>query len=147
MTRAGGGPVCAGRVRRRVRTHNPTDLEEGARHHGVMMTLYFTGQSVLLADDVCDALLRYAQALADTQSSDVVSVPVLTADGESIMAEFLLGPASQLYATVAGDDVGDHSHAGVVDELARRTRMLHPAAVIVRAEDTPPVGFDPDLGQ
>ena len=107
------------------------------------MTLYFTGQSVLLADDVCDALLRYAQALADTQSSDVVSVPVLTPDGQSIAAEFLLGPASQLYATVAGADAGDHSHPGIVDELARRTRLLHPAAVIAPVEGQPE--FDPDL--
>ena len=73
-------------------------------------------------------------------------MPVLTADGESIAAEFLLGPASQLYATVAGEDVGDQSHAAIVDELARRTRLLHPAAVIVPVEDPPPVGFDPDLG-
>lgn len=111
-----------------------------------MMTLYFTGQSVLLADDVCDALLRYAQALAATQGSDVVSVPVLTPDGESIMAEFLLGPASQLYATAAGEDAGDHSHAGVVEELARRTRMLHPEAVIVPVVDQPLLGYDQDLG-
>ena len=111
-----------------------------------MMTLYFTGQSVLLADDVCDALLRYAQALAATQGSDVVSVPVLTPDGESIMAEFLLGPASQHYATAAGEDAGYHSHAGVVEELARRTRMLHPEAVIVPVVDQPLLGYDQDLG-
>src|SRR6478735_6392260 len=111
-----------------------------------MMTLYFTGQSVLLADDVCDAILRYAQALADTQSSDVVTVPVLNPDGESVQAEFLLGPASQLYATVAGADVGDHDHAGVVEELARRTRLLHPAAVIVPVEEQPLLGYDQDLG-
>lgn len=109
------------------------------------MTLYFTGQSVLVADDVCDALLRYAQALAETQGSDVVTVPVLTDEGESVTAEFLLGPASQLYATVAGDDISDHSHADVVEELARRMRLLHPAAVIVPVEDGPRAGFDPDL--
>ena len=49
-----------------------------------MMTLYYTGQSVLLTDDVCEALLRYAQALADSQGSDVVTVPVLAPDGQSI---------------------------------------------------------------
>ncbi len=108
------------------------------------MTLYYTGQSVLLADDVCEALLRYAQALADTQNSDIVTVPVLTLDGESLPAEFLLGPASQLYATVGPAQEGDHSHPGVVEDLDRRTRLLHPTAVIRPAED-PMLGFDQAL--
>ena len=106
------------------------------------MTLYYTGQAVLLADDVCEALLRYAQALADTQSSDVVTVPVLAPDGQSIQAEFLLGPASQLYATAAGDSHADPSHPGVVEELDRRTRLLHPTAVITPIDDRPSLEFD-----
>ena len=110
-----------------------------------MMTLYYTGQSVLVADDVCEALLRYAQALADTQGSDVVTVPVFSPDGLSIQAEFLLGPASQLYATTAGEGNREQSHPGVVEELHRRTQLLHPTAVIAPVEDRPPLEFDQAL--
>ena len=109
------------------------------------MTLYYTGQSVLLTDDVCEALLRYAQALADSQGSDVVTVPALAPDGQSIQAEFLLGPASQLYATSAGDGRADESHPSVVEELDRRTRLLHPVAVITPADDRPSLEFDQGL--
>lgn len=109
------------------------------------MTLYYTGQSVLLDDDVCEALLRYAQALADSQSSDVVTVPVITPDGESIMAEFLLGPASQLYATAAAGGDGDQRHPAVVDELDRRVRLLHPMAVINPVDPRPSIEFDQGL--
>jgi len=129
----------------RAHVHNPALAEGGGRHHEEMMTLYYTGQSVLLADDVCEALLRYAQALADTQGSDVVTVPVLTPEGESIAAEFLLGPASQLYATAAGDGHDDQSHPDVVEELTRRTRLLHPTAVVAPIDDRPPLEFDQAL--
>ena len=129
----------------RAHVHNPAFAEDGGRHHEEMMTLYYTGQSVLLADDVCKALLRYAQALADTQGSDVVTVPVLAPDGQSIQAEFLLGPASQLYATAAGEGHADQSHPGVVEELDRRTQLLHPTAVITPVDERPPLEFDQSL--
>jgi len=102
-----------------------------------MMTLHYIGESVHLADDVCDALLRYARALAETQGSDVVTVPVVTADGERRSAEFLLGPASQLYATSASHNGQEERHPAVVEELERRIRLLHPTAVISPVEPTP----------
>jgi hypothetical protein len=111
-----------------------------------MMTLHYIGESVLLTDDVCDALLRYARALAETQGSDVVTVPVLTADGEPRSAEFLLGPASQLYATSAPDSAEEERHPAVVAELDRRIRLLHPRAVISPVEPTSLGDFEQDFG-
>ena len=110
------------------------------------MTLHYIGESVLLADDVCDALLRYARALAETQGSDVVTIPVVTADGEQHSAEFLLGPASQLYATSASHGAQEERHPAVVDELDRRIRLLHPTAVISTAEPGHLGEFEHDLG-
>ena len=110
------------------------------------MMLHYIGESVLLADDVCDALLRYARALAETQGSDVVTVPVLTLDGERHSAEFLLGPASQLYATSAPHSAPDERHPAVVDDLDRRIRLLHPTAVISPAEPDSVPEFEQDFG-
>ena len=110
-----------------------------------MMTLYYTGQSLLMADDVCEALLRYAQALADTQSSDVITVPIVNADGESIAAEFLLGPASQLYATTTAHEAADPRHPDVVEEIDRRARALHPTALIRPVDQRSDLGFDQEL--
>ncbi|MCR2764410.1 hypothetical protein NQ152_12935 [Microbacterium sp. zg.B48] len=95
-----------------------------------MMTLHYTGRSVLMPNDVCDAVLRYARALADTQSSDVVAVPVIAEGGNLVDAEFLLGPASQLYAVPAADSSNDRGNAAAVAELDRRISLLHPSVVV-----------------
>ncbi|GAA3215975.1 hypothetical protein GCM10017690_31540 [Microbacterium terregens] len=94
------------------------------------MTLHYTGRSVLMPTDICEAVLRYAKALAGSQTSDVVSVPVLAEGGELVDAEFLLGPASQLYAMPAADSANDRGNAASVAELDRRTRLLHPPVVV-----------------
>ncbi len=110
-----------------------------------MMTLNYTGRSVLMPNDVCEALLRYAQALADSQSSDIVSVPVITEGGSLVAADFLLGPASQLYAVPAADGADDRGNGEAVAELDRRGRLLRPSAVITPAERTDPaINFDLD---
>jgi hypothetical protein len=110
------------------------------------MTLHYTGESILLPDDVCDALLRYARALAETQGSDVVTIPVVTPDGNHTSAEFLLGPASQLYAMHASDGAGEERYPAVVQELDRRTRLLHPAAVISPMDTARSEEFEQDFG-
>jgi len=114
-------------------------------HHGIMMTLHYTGRSVLMPNDVCEAMLRYAQALAEHQTSDVVSVPVIADGGHLVEAEFLLGPASQLYAVPAADSPEDASNGTAVAELERRGRMLNPSAIIGPAPpDDPALRFDLD---
>ena len=100
----------------------------------------------MLTDDVCDALLRYARALAETQGSDVVTIPIVTQDGETTTAEFLLGPASQLFATMAPDGEAEDRHPSVVEELSRRTRLLHPTAMVSPVESDPPRDFEQDFG-
>ncbi|WP_344092588.1 hypothetical protein [Microbacterium deminutum] len=109
------------------------------------MALHYMGDSVLVTDDVCGALLRYARALAETQASDVITVPIVASTGESISAEFLLGPASQLYATHATDGVDEQTHADVVAELDRRSRALHPTAVSEHLSGRRPPEFTQDF--
>jgi len=92
------------------------------------------GETVLLADDVCQALLRYAQALAETKRSDVVTIPVLAADGSMSTGDFLLGPASQLYATPAPDQPHRADNPDTVGDLDERVRLLHPNALIGHAD-------------
>jgi hypothetical protein len=92
-----------------------------------MRRLHYSGGYVLTADDVCIALLRYARALADTQTSDVISIPVLAEGGVRGNAHFLIGPASQLYSTPVAESADDASDPALVQELARRTRRLQSA--------------------
>ncbi len=110
-----------------------------------MMTLHYASGTVLMADDVCEALLRYAQALAATQGSDVVTVPVIDPEREDATAEFLLGPASQLFATPEPDEPTPSSHPDVVAELDRLTRSTLPTA-LPEEPDAVAVDWDLELG-
>lgn len=111
-----------------------------------MMTLHYASGAVLMADDVCEALLEYARALAAIQGSDVLVVPVVSDTGETAPAEFLLGPASQLLATpvVADEELGRDQR--VIDDIVQRTELIRPAVAVPRppASDPRDVAVDPD---
>ncbi|GAA3211704.1 hypothetical protein [Microbacterium terregens] len=109
-----------------------------------MLRLHYTGDSVLVADQVGDALVEYARALADAKTADVVVVPVVVADGRVEKAEFLLGPASQLYLTPAQDVRDVDADGEVVADLKRRTRNLQTSVTF--SPEAPPtqIPFDHD---
>ena len=91
-----------------------------------MRRLHYAGGSVLTTDRTCKAVLRYARALAEAHSSDVVSVPVVQEGGTTVLAHFLIGPASQLYSTpVLSSDEGPDSEE-LIAELEARSRRMHP---------------------
>ena len=89
-----------------------------------MQRLHFIGDSVLVPDDVCNAVMRLARALADQHVSDVVRVPIVDEAGTLTQAELLLGPASQLFATPAGDVTEIEVSQDLVAEINRRTAKL-----------------------
>lgn len=121
---------------------NPFAHSRCRTHDRSVMSLHYTSGTVLMADDVCEALLRYAQALAATQGSDVVTVPIVDPERADAVAEFLLGPASQLFATPVPDEPTTSAHEDVVAELERRTRATLPTA---QPEESSPVAVDWDL--
>jgi hypothetical protein len=112
-----------------------------------MQLLHYTGDTLLTTDDVANALLTYASALADSHTSDVVVVPILDEHGQIVMAEMLLGPASQLYSTPADVSGGEiEVDDAVVDDLRLRTRRLrHPEARIDQGHDAEWLVPDTDL--
>lgn len=91
-----------------------------------MRKLYYTGGYVLVSDQVCKALLRYARALAVSNSSDVVTVPAISDERKLGSVHMLIGPASQLFSTPT-DDLGTELEDGeVVNYMERKTRELQP---------------------
>ena len=65
------------------------------------------GETVLLDDDVCQALLRYAQALAETKRSDVVTIPFIAARWLAVRRGVPPRPGQPAYATPAPDIPSD----------------------------------------
>ncbi|WP_308800273.1 hypothetical protein [Agromyces silvae] len=92
-----------------------------------MRRLHYTGGSVITADAVCKATLRYARALAEDHTSDVVTIPVLVEGGTIAKAHLLLGPASQLLDVPVGDAIDEFPSSEVVADLERRTLLLQPS--------------------
>jgi hypothetical protein len=92
-----------------------------------MQRLHYTGDSILVSDDVCAAILDLARALAVMQVSEVVKVPIVDEAGSLTEAELLIGPASQLYSTPADDVSNIEVDPELVAELRRRTAELEKA--------------------
>ena len=92
-----------------------------------MRRLYYASGYVMVADLTCKAVLRYARALANNGTSDVVTVPVITEGGSQAMAHLLVGPASQLFSTPVEQSQDEPVDAEVIEDLERRTMKLQPS--------------------
>ena len=109
-----------------------------------MLELHYTGDRILMADAVGEAVMRYASALAEAQTSDVIVVPIVDEKGERSHAELLVGPASQLYTTPAPDADEVEGDAEVIADLDQRVRRLQPA-LAQPVDRTDSSYFDADL--
>lgn len=89
-----------------------------------MQKLYYAGGFILLGDSVCDAVVEYAQALADVGKSDLVVVPALSDEGLRGTVRLLIGPASQLFAAPALDRDVDLEDIEAVASMRDKTARL-----------------------
>lgn len=61
-----------------------------------MKRIYYINGSVVTGDRTAETVLAYAQALAQSEGSDTIDIPVIGELGETGRAQLLIGPASQL---------------------------------------------------
>jgi hypothetical protein len=92
-----------------------------------MRRLFYAGGEILIDDAVCKALLRFARALAEKSSSDIISVPIRSEAGGTANAHLLLGPASQLFSIPVPDAVELPTDAELIMDLEERTAHLRPS--------------------
>ncbi|SMQ62905.1 hypothetical protein SAMN06295909_0804 [Plantibacter sp. VKM Ac-1784] len=92
-----------------------------------MRKLHYAGGYLLMADQTCKALLRYARALAQTGESDIAVVPTISDGGSLGYAHLLVGPASQLFSTPVENASKEPFDDEIIAELERRTAALQPA--------------------
>ena len=107
-----------------------------------MKEIIYAGGSFVTGDDIADALLEAAAALAESQLAESVQVPVLGPTGATEVASFLLGPASQIVAHHVEGDARELVELEAVTRLTDLARRHRPSAV---PENAAPVGTDPDL--
>ncbi|KZX21829.1 hypothetical protein [Rathayibacter tanaceti] len=98
-----------------------------------MQKLYYASGYVLLGDEVCGAVVEYAQALANVSKSDFVVVPSLSDEGLRGETRLLIGPASQLFSGPVLDRGVDLDDPAVVESMREKTRRLQPARPTIQA--------------
>jgi hypothetical protein len=91
-----------------------------------MRRIYYTGGQVLTGDRTCKALLRYARALAEAGTSDVVTIPVLSEGGSKGSAHFLIGPASEIFSVPVLEGPEEPFDQAAINRLEDQTRRLQP---------------------
>ena len=95
-----------------------------------MKTIHYAGDELLTGDEIADAVVEYAAALARGESSAALSIPTMDDRGEVVQVSMLLGPASQLIVTPATGDERELRDELLVARIDRDTRGLG----IARAE-------------
>ena len=93
----------------------------------VMRRLHYSGSYMLVGDRTCKAVLRYARALAEADTSDIVSVPVVTEGGSKAYAHLLIGPASQVFSTPVENSQDEPVDEDVIRDLEEATLRLQPS--------------------
>lgn len=63
-----------------------------------MKRIFYATGSIVTGDRTAEAVLAYAEALSQRETSDTITIPVMNSDGTQGEAELLIGPASQLMA-------------------------------------------------
>lgn len=91
-----------------------------------MIKLYYAGGSVEVGDDVAEAVMDYAHALADVGKSDLVKIPVTSETGTRGIARLLIGPSSELMASPADDNDVDLTDPPLLEDLRAKIARLQP---------------------
>ncbi|MBD8585807.1 hypothetical protein IFT77_13070 [Frigoribacterium sp. CFBP 13729] len=121
-----------------------------------MKRISYAEDHLVTGDDIADAVLAYAQALAMKGRSDSIDVPAIDRNGAPRVFSILVGPASQMLTSdslsvdeARGDEITDE---GLVADLASRTAALAGPSPVSVPQGTDAVDLEteqfgvPDLG-
>lgn len=102
-----------------------------------MKYIHYEGASIMTGDEIADALIEYAAALAENGRADTVEVLGVAPDGSTTRSKFLVGPASEMVVEEAPDDLLHPEDPAFV------VRLREAAAAMTKAV---PHADDPDRG-
>jgi hypothetical protein len=91
-----------------------------------MRKLYYAGGHVIISDQVCKAILRYARALSKADAADLVIFPAFTEENKTGVAHILIGPSSQLLSVPTEEMEIELGDSRMVEILEARTKNLDP---------------------
>ncbi|KQR26031.1 hypothetical protein [Microbacterium sp. Leaf151] len=114
-----------------------------------MRSVTYAGETVTTTDDVAEALVQLTASIAADGHAQAVSIPIVTATGETDQAELVIGVGNDVLSAPARDWTGDEpDFAWAAEELRQHQRFPHAPAIAQEqtlASDNPDAFWDPDL--
>jgi hypothetical protein len=112
-----------------------------------MQRIYYAGEHFLTGTDIANALVSYAEALAQNGRAGSIEIPVRhEEDGRVGLVNFLVGPASQIMAEevdhVDGEEVRDDEVVTRLHALTADLEPMHPVVTAIPVERDDSVGYD-----
>ena len=91
-----------------------------------MQRIHYADGTFVTGDELAEAVVRYARALARVGTSDTVEVPILLEEGGFGRSRLLIGPASQLVLTPTDADLPELVDPELVAGIDARRLALVP---------------------
>ena len=111
-----------------------------------MKRISYAEDHLVTGDDIADAVMAYAQALAMKGRSDSIDVPAVDAGGSARFFSILVGPASQMFTSdvlTADESRGDEiTDARLVADLTARTAALSGPSPVAVPQGTDAVDLE-----
>lgn len=89
-----------------------------------MRTVSYGGTSFNTSDEAASALLEFAAAAALNEFAAVVHVPAVDEEGEAMIADLVIGPASEIFVTQSKSTFDEPDTVETVAMLKERTSEL-----------------------
>jgi len=90
-----------------------------------MKHVTFADKNLLVGDDAAEVMLEYAAALSSAGDADTVQINAIGADGDAVVATFLLNTGSPIMAETTHSELPEPDNEDVVqymrDQLDKRT--------------------------
>ncbi|RWZ59505.1 hypothetical protein ELQ92_11740 [Labedella populi] len=102
-----------------------------------MKHVTYAQKSLLMGDDMADALLAYAALLADAGSADSVQVKSLGIDGEEVVATFVLGNGIDLMAETTRSQLPEPDNSATLQYIRDRSEAVNNVETHVPVAATP----------
>jgi hypothetical protein len=112
-----------------------------------MQRIYYAGERFLTGTEIANALVSYAEALAQNGKAGSIEIPVRHEDdGRVGVVNFLVGPASQIMSeevdSLGSEEVMDDKVVARLRTLTADLEPMHPVINVIPVERDDSVGYD-----
>jgi hypothetical protein len=107
-----------------------------------MKHITFGDKSLLVGDEVADALLEYAAFLTTEAAGDTVEVHAISSDGDETTASFLLGPGVTMMAETTHTNLPEPDNTAAIAYMKEATTRALVRTTAFPHDDVPLHEYD-----